>query len=218
GTVGFELDDDVSTRLRSAASHNGLTINSVVQGAWALLLSRYSGERDVVFGTTVSGRPPELPGVESMVGMYINTVPTRVHLDGSRDVLPWLRELQMQQTESRRYDFVSLAQLRSWSDLPAGTNLFDSAVVFENYPFDDAPATGGGIGVREVRSVDTTNFPLTLSAYLADRLHFDLAYDPRLFDAATARRLTDRLAMLLAAVAADPDRPPADLPWLSAGG
>src|SRR5207302_39564 len=161
----------------------------------------YSGERDVVFGSTVSGRPPELPGVESMVGMFINTVPTRVHLDGSRDVLPWLRELQMQQTESRRYDFVSLAQVQSCVDLPAGANLFDSMVVFENYPFDGASVTGAGVRVRDVQARDATNFPLGVRAYLGDRLGFDLAYDPRLFDRGTAGQVAARLRLLLTGIA-----------------
>jgi len=131
-SVSIWLSVAVSGGLRQAAKRNGLTVNTVVQGAWALLLSRYSGERDVVFGTTVSGRPAELPGVESMIGMFINTVPTRVEVQQGRDVVSWLRGLQAEQVESRRFDFVSLAQLRAWSDLPGGTNLFDSIVVFEN--------------------------------------------------------------------------------------
>ncbi|MBA2322789.1 MAG: non-ribosomal peptide synthetase, partial [Pseudonocardiales bacterium] len=125
-SVRVECPAEESARLQSVAKRAGLTLNTMVQGAWALLLSRYSGERDVVFGTIVSGRPAELVGVESMVGMFINTVPTRVRLDGGQDVLSWLRELQAQQSESRGFDFVSLALLQAWSDLPAGLNLFDS--------------------------------------------------------------------------------------------
>src|SRR5207248_11175020 len=78
GTVRLELSSAESARLHEVAMRNGLTVNTMVQGAWALLLSRYSGERDVVFGTTVSGRPPGPPGVESVVGLLLNTVPTRV--------------------------------------------------------------------------------------------------------------------------------------------
>ncbi|MGH3755824.1 MAG: amino acid adenylation domain-containing protein, partial [Pseudonocardiaceae bacterium] len=125
-TVRVELSAEESQRLQSVARRNGLTLNTVVQGAWAVLLSRYSGQRDVVFGTTVSGRPAELAGVESMVGMFINTVPTRVRLDGGREVVSWLRELQAAEVESRRFDFVSLAQVQAWSELPAGASLFDS--------------------------------------------------------------------------------------------
>jgi non-ribosomal peptide synthetase component F len=139
----------------------------------------------VVFGTTVSGRPAELPGAETMVGMFINTVPTRVTVDAGQALGPWLRDLQARQTGSRRFDFVSLPQLRSWSDLPAGTGLFDSVVVFENYPVDASAAAAHGIEVREGRGTEATSFPLGLSAHLHERLRLSLSYDPALFDAAT---------------------------------
>ncbi|MEV4051952.1 non-ribosomal peptide synthase/polyketide synthase [Amycolatopsis sp. NPDC049688] len=188
--------------VRRFAQGSGLTVNTVVQAAWALLLSRYSGERDVVFGTTVSGRPPELPGVESMIGLFINTVPTRVAAPDGQDVVAWLRDLQAAQTEARRFDFVSLSQLRSWTGLPAGAALFDSVVVFENYPLSDS-AEIGGIRVAGTQGTDTTNLPLTLSAYsLDDRLHLELAYDPALFDRSTAERLSAHLAALVDALTA----------------
>jgi amino acid adenylation domain-containing protein/non-ribosomal peptide synthase protein (TIGR01720 family) len=110
-TVAVALGANVSAELRETARRGGLTVNTIVQGAWALLLSRYSGEADVVFGTTVSGRPAELAGVESMVGMFINTLPTRVRVDGARNTAEWLRELQVAQSEARRFESVSLAQL-----------------------------------------------------------------------------------------------------------
>ncbi|MGH3815010.1 MAG: amino acid adenylation domain-containing protein, partial [Pseudonocardiaceae bacterium] len=214
-SVHVELPIDQSTRLHRVAKRSGLTSNTVVQGAWALLLSRYSGERDVVFGTTVSGRPAELPGVEQMVGMFINTVPTRVTVPDGQGVVPWLRALQDEQVESRNFDFVSLAQLHAWSDLPGGTNLFDSAVVFENYPIADTSADDAGLRVSDVQARDTTNFPLTLIAYLEEKLGFTLAYDPKLFDAATAERMAEQLRLLLAGIADDPARPVPQLPWMS---
>jgi amino acid adenylation domain-containing protein/non-ribosomal peptide synthase protein (TIGR01720 family) len=214
-SVRMELPVDQSERLQGVARRNGLTLNTVVQGAWALLLSRYSGERDVVFGATVSGRPAELPGVEDMVGMLINTVPTRVRVDDGQEVASWLRGVQDEQVESRRFEFVSLAQLQSWSDLPAGANLFHSVVAFENYPIDDAAADSARLRVGDVRGLDTTTFPLTLRAYLDDRLRFDLGYDPKLFDSVTVERMADRLLLLLAGIATGPDRGVAELPRLS---
>ncbi|MDT5024230.1 MAG: hypothetical protein QOE61_656, partial [Micromonosporaceae bacterium] len=214
-SVRLELPVDMSSRLRRVAQRNGLTVNTVVQGVWALLLSRHSGESDVVFGTTVSGRPAELPGVESMVGMFINTVPTRVKIDTGARLIPWLRTLQEDQTESRRFDFVSLAQLQDWSDLPSGTNLFASMVAFENYPLSDVTQTSG-IRVDEVQIRDTTNFPLSVSAYLTERLCVRLSYDPGLFDRATVQQLATHIEVLLAGIAEDADRLVADLPLLSA--
>ncbi|MGW7486404.1 non-ribosomal peptide synthase/polyketide synthase [Streptomyces sp. NPDC054786] len=214
--VHMELTPEVSDRLRATAGQSGLTVNTVVQGAWALLLARYSGRQDVVFGTTVSGRPAELPGVESMVGMFINTVPTRARTDGDRAVLPWLRDLQAQQSDSRRFDFVSLARIQALSELPPGEALFDSMVVFENYPFDEAAATGAGIRIQDVRAEDATNFPLCLRAYLADRLGFDLAYDGALFDRTTVERAAAHLETLLTAVADGAARSLDDLGLLTA--
>ncbi|MEU4770264.1 amino acid adenylation domain-containing protein, partial [Actinosynnema sp. NPDC023794] len=200
--VRFSLDLD------DAVQRAGLTVNTVVQGAWALLLARASGEADVVFGSTVSGRPAELAGVESMVGMLINTVPTRAVVDGAAEVGAWLRELQAAQSESRRFEHTSLAEIQSW----AGTRLFDSVVVFENYPFE---RDGDGPRVAEIDAVDNTTLPLALSASVTDRLNLDLAYDPELFDAATAERLAGWLRELIRAIAGDPTTPIADLPWLT---
>src|SRR3989440_2783811 len=113
--------------------------------------------------------------------MLSNTNPPPLRTQGGHAVVAWLHDLQLEQVESRRFDFVSLAQLQSWSDVPTGVNLFDSMVVFENYPFDEAAAEAAGVRLREVAARDTTNFPLSLRAYGAQRLGFDLAYDPRLF-------------------------------------
>ncbi|MEU7481581.1 non-ribosomal peptide synthase/polyketide synthase [Lentzea sp. NPDC042327] len=214
-SVHVELDADRSAALNRVARAAGLTANTVVQGAWALLLARYSGEPDVVFGTTVSGRPAELPGIGSMVGMFINTVPTRVQVDPAAAVLPWLRDVQAAQTESRRFDFVSLADLRSWSDVPAGSALFDSAVVFENYPIDELLDDAQVVRVLEVEGADTTSFPLALSANLGDRLRLELDYDPRLFDTGTVERLAARLALVLEGIAADPHRSLGELPLMT---
>ncbi|OLF16235.1 non-ribosomal peptide synthetase [Actinophytocola xanthii] len=213
-SVRAELDPAATSTLRAAAQRAGLTVNTVVQGAWALLLSRWAGTDDVVFGSTVSGRPAELPGVEAMVGMFINTVPTRVAVDPHRAAEPWLRELQAAQSESRRHDFLALTRVQSHADLAPGAALFDSVVVFENYPFEDA-STADGLRVAGVHTVDTTNLPLTLSVNLDERVRFELAYDPALLDPATARRATDWLLALVAGIAQDPARPLGELPWLS---
>ena len=210
------LSEEVSQRLARTARQAGLTLGTVVQGAWALLLSRYSAERDVLFGTTVSGRPDDLPGVESMIGMFINTLPTRVTVDGERTAAAWLRDLQEAQAEARRFSAVSLAELTGMSEVPSGSTLFDSMVAFENYPFDEARTAGSGVRLAEVSSRDATNYPLVLRAYQGERFGFDLAYDPELFDAATARTLADRLCLLLTELAGDLDRPLRALAWTTA--
>ena len=213
-SIPIDLPVDTSHQLHQLAQRNGLTLNTVVVGAWALVLSRYSGESDVVFGTTVSGRPAELPGVESMVGMFINTIPARVQTPPGTPVMSWLRELQTAQVDARRFDFISLTQIHNCSELPNGTNLFDSAVVFENYPLSDT-TIDDGVHILDVQAVDTTNFPLTLCAYLGPRLHLQLDYDPTLFDTSTIERIIDQLDILLNGLVAAPESTVGELPMLT---
>ncbi|WP_218053903.1 non-ribosomal peptide synthetase [Streptomyces rhizosphaericus] len=203
-------------RLQALARDEGLTLNTVVQGAWALLLARQSGREDVVFGTTVSGRPPELPGVETMNGLFITTVPTRLTVPAGSTLLSWLSAVQSGQTEDRRFDFVPLTRLRSWTGLPERVNLFDSIVVFENYPIGGDLAAAHGLALRELNGVETTNYPLSLVVYPGEELALRLGYDPALFDEATARRMAEHLTVLLTAMADTPDRAPAHLPMLTA--
>ncbi|MFH8462582.1 non-ribosomal peptide synthase/polyketide synthase [Streptomyces sp. NPDC017991] len=216
GSVRVTLDADVSARLRETAQTAGLTVNTVLQGAWALLLSRYGGGDDVVFGTTVSGRPADLPGVTSMVGLFINTLPTRARIDGGRRLLDWLGELQAAQSESRRHDFVSLAQLQTWSEVPGGTSLFDSIVVFENYPFDADALARHGLAMEQERDVEPTNYPLSVVVAPGDSLTVTLDYDPAAFDAATVDGIGASLRTLLTEMATGPERALADLPLVSA--
>ncbi|MEV5736989.1 non-ribosomal peptide synthase/polyketide synthase [Streptomyces sp. NPDC052292] len=216
GSVRMPLAADVSARLREMAQRAGLTLNTVLQGAWALLLSRYGGGDDVVFGTTVSGRPAELPGVTTMVGLFINTLPTRVRVDGRRPLLDWLRELQEAQAEARRHDFVPLAQVQSWSEVPGGTGLFDSIVVFENYPFDEGSMARHGLAMEQERDLEPTNYPLSVVVAPGDALAVNLDYDPAAFDAGTVEGLGESLRTLLAGMADAPDRSLAELPLLDA--
>ncbi|MCK7622569.1 non-ribosomal peptide synthase/polyketide synthase [Streptomyces sp. RS10V-4] len=216
GSVRVTLDAADSARLRETAQRAGLTMNTVLQGAWGLLLSRWTARDDVVFGTTVSGRPAALPGVETMVGLFINTLPARVRVDGRRALLDWLRELQTAQSEARRHDHVSLADIQSWSELPPGTALFDTLVVFENYPFDRTALARHGLGLEPERDLEPTNYPLSVIVVPGERLTIALDHDPEVFDTATVERLGDHLRTLLTAMAADPDRPLAELPLLSA--
>src|SRR5262249_14600787 len=126
------LSEATSKGLKQLGRRAQLTLGTIVRGAWALVLSRYTGARDVVFGETVSGRPPELPGVESMVGLFINTLPVRVDVDPAQRLGDWLAALQERQAEQRQYEYSPLHRVQAWSGLPAGQRLFDTLFVFEN--------------------------------------------------------------------------------------
>ena len=116
----MELSAEATAALGDLSRRHQVTLSTVVQGAWALLLGRHSGLADVVFGLTVSGRPADLQGVESMVGMFINTLPVRVRVDPGEPLVPWLRRLQAQQAELRQFEYTPLVRLHGWTGLPPG--------------------------------------------------------------------------------------------------
>jgi non-ribosomal peptide synthetase component F len=138
----IDLTVPATTAVVSFVRQHQLTMSNLVQATWGLLLSRYSQETDVVFGATVSGRPPELVGVESIVGLFINTLPVRVQISEQTELLGLLKDLQAQQIESEQFSYSSLAEIQGLSDVPKGTSLFESIVVFENYPVDTAVLEG----------------------------------------------------------------------------
>lgn len=205
-TVRATLAAMETGRLREFAQRHGLTANTVIQGAWGLLLAQLTGDSDVVFGTTVSGRLADLPGVGSPVGIFIHTLPTRAPVRRGQCVLSYLRDLQVQQSESLRFDFVSLAQLRAWCDLSGGASLFDSIVAFENYPIDDDTASSHGLRPRAIHAVEPTNYPLSVTVYPGERMSVVLSYDRALFDVDTVEHMTLRLLFLLAAITENADR------------
>ncbi|HYH82438.1 MAG TPA: condensation domain-containing protein, partial [Longimicrobium sp.] len=215
GRAERTLGPGATERLRAFARAHGLTVNTLAQGAWALLLARYSGDADVVFGVTVSGRPPEIAGVEEMVGLFINTLPVRVRVEEEIPVAAWLRALQARQAEMSDYEFSPLAQVQRWSEVPAGTSLFDTLFVFNNQPAAAAAGDGGdGGGGERALSIagqperDQTNYPLTLSvALLGDDLLFLADYAREHFGDGAVARLLDHYAGLLEWLAADGDRP-----------
>ena len=200
------LSEATTATLKALARSKQLTLNTVVQGAWALLLSRYSGEDDVVFGTTVSGRPPGLDGVEDMIGLFINTLPVRVRLPVDDGIVPWLQALQAQQVQLREYEHSPLYRVQHWSDVQRGQPLFESIVVFENYPTVSAPSGDRGFEIKDVATHEETNFPLTLGAEPSDSLLLRLTYDTSRFDAPTIRRMLGHLATVLERIAADPQQ------------
>lgn len=122
----INLSTSTTAALQALARQHQLTLNTLIQGAWALLLSRYSGEEDIVFGTTVSGRPPTLAGSDSMIGLFINTLPARVFVDAENALIPWLQQLQAQQAEARQYEYSPLVEIHGCSEVPRSLPLFES--------------------------------------------------------------------------------------------
>ena len=210
------LAPDAAAALQALARRARVTPGALVQGAWALLLSRFSGHDDVVFGAVVSGRPAELPGVEEMVGMFVNTLPVRVRVDEDAPLLPWIGALHARQVEAAAFEYVSLTQVQGWTAVPRELRLFESILAFENYPVGaggtEAPDR---LRIHDPRVVERTGYPLTVVAAPGDGLALRAIHDTSRLDGAEARRMLGAWATLLEAMAADPDRPLRDLPLLS---
>ncbi|MEU3455500.1 amino acid adenylation domain-containing protein [Micromonospora sp. NPDC006766] len=201
-----EVPTSLTEALAGAARAAGVTLNTVVQGAWAVLVGSLTGRDDVVFGATVAGRPAELPGVETMVGLFINTVPVRVRLDPAEPVTAVLAGLQERQTALQPHQHLGLPDIQR---LAGHGELFDTLVVFENYPVDPSvlDLAGTGLAVRGVHGLDATHYPLTLVLVPGDRLGLRLEYRPDLIDETTAGALLERMHRLLADIAANPAVP-----------
>ncbi|KAA3660470.1 MAG: non-ribosomal peptide synthetase, partial [Chloroflexi bacterium] len=210
----IHLTTETTAALNALARQNRLTLGTLVQGAWAILLSRYSGEQDVSFGITLSGRPASLPGVENMVGMFINTLPLRTPVPDSQPLLPWLEQLQSRQLAVRQYEHTPLSNVQRWSDVPAGQSLFDSIVVFENYP---APEDNGqqSLTINDMRYREQSNYPLALLVVPDEQMRLLVIYNQNRFEADTIQRLLGHLTTLLAAIAAQPELTLGELPLLT---
>lgn len=202
------LSAEVTSTLQFFARQHHLTLNTLIQGAWALLLSRYSGEEDVVFGITVSGRPAELPGVEAIVGLLINTLPLRVQVSPHVSLLSWLQQLQQQQAQMLQYQHSSLVQIQEWSEIPRGTPLFDSFVTFENYPVDvSLKEQSGSLKMLDIRCFFETNYPLSVTVEPGAKLLIRIDYFPTKFDTDTICRILKQLQALLENIPANAGYP-----------
>jgi amino acid adenylation domain-containing protein len=207
----------LAERLQELARGHRLTLSNILHSAWALLLGRYTGRDDVVFGVVGSGRPAELAGVEQMMGPFINTLPLRVELDGREPVLSWLRRLHARQVEMQQYEYSSLLKIQGWSEVPRGSQLFENIFSFQSYPTQHAPGgDGAGLLVEDVRVIHKTPYPLTVAAAAhGSALEFEVTYDHRRFERDSIKRLLGHLRVLLESIVADPERRVSELPMLS---
>ncbi|WP_194910418.1 non-ribosomal peptide synthetase [Catenulispora rubra] len=205
--VAVTLRPEEAQDLVRRAAELGVTVNSLVQGAWALLLSLLTGRQDVVFGATVSGRPPAVPDVESMVGMFINTVPVRVRHAPGDTFAEVVTRLQGRQAALAEYHHHGLADIQQAAGVPA---LFDTLVVFESYPIDReglsaAGEAADGITFTGFRPFAGNNYPLSLMAGIGEHLELALQYAPGVVDRDTAETCATRLVGILRRMAAGLD-------------
>src|SRR5947209_6401327 len=202
------LPAEATAALQALSRQHHLTLNTIVQGVWAMLLSRYSGEQDVVFGATVSGRPPDVSGFETTVGMFINTLPVRVKVAPETSLLPYLKDVQQSNFTLRQYEYSPTGLIHQWSEIPGALPLHESLIVFENYPVDSSQEHADlSLDVSGLRTKGAqTKFGLTILATAGTELILNLISDERRLDDAYIKRVLEHFQLLLKSIAADPEQ------------
>ncbi|MBD2207322.1 hypothetical protein H6G33_33870 [Calothrix sp. FACHB-1219] len=201
--VEFSLN--TTEALICLAKQEHLTLNTLLMGAWALLLSHYSSNKDVVFGTVLSGRPVNLAGIDAMVGLFVNTLPARVKISAEDLLLPWLKSLQIQQINLRNYEYSPLAQVQIWSNVPKGLPLFESILVVQNSKVDISQLGTQHLKLDNIRSVASTHYPLAIVAIPGANLGLHLLYDLRRFSGVTVTKVLSHFQEIIKAMVANPD-------------
>jgi amino acid adenylation domain-containing protein/non-ribosomal peptide synthase protein (TIGR01720 family) len=202
----LQLPNDLTQRLRTFAQRNYVTLNTCWQGAWALLLSRYSDQADVLFGIASAGRPAALPGVEEMVGMFVNPLPLRVQIDRAQLLGDWLQKLQVQQVEMAQYEYNPLSLIQTWSSVPPDAPLFESFLRFQNYPPMFSPDEGKpDVQIENVETMDWWQYPLSLIVVPEAEISVFILYQRHRFAAAVIDRVLKNLQTLLARFVNEPE-------------
>ncbi|MFF0532968.1 amino acid adenylation domain-containing protein [Nocardia amikacinitolerans] len=208
GDCAADLSQDETAALTAFAAAAEVTVNTVVQAAWGLVLAACVGRTDVVFGAVVSGRPPQLDGVDEMVGLFANTVPVRVRFDADISVRQLLKQLQSEQASLLEGHHVGLADIQR----AAGAGeLFDSILAYESYPVDAdglraAYRTIDGLEIVDLQGVNFTHYPVAIQVELGAELRLQVQHRNDAVTPATARALADRLRSLLSEFVAAPER------------
>jgi hypothetical protein len=198
----MSLPGEVVSSLTRLARQHRFTLSTPLQGAWALLLSYYSGDEDVVFGVTVAGRPAKVPDIETTVGLFINTLPLRVYIHPEAQLVPWLKELQTQQVSTRQYEYTPLAQIQKWSEVPSNRPLFETILNIENYPVDRSlHQLESDFRIRNVHVMEQSNYPIGMQITPeGTTLTMRIGFDANQFSAEIVNDLMTYFALLLEAM------------------
>ncbi|MBH8554251.1 condensation protein [Nostocaceae cyanobacterium CENA357] len=203
GEYCTELSASATTTIKSLIKANHLTFNTVIQGVWALLLSRYSHQDDIIFGITVSGRPASLLGAESIVGLFINTLPLRVKIYPQEKLSFWLESIQNLNLELRNYEHSNAGKVHEWSEVTGSLPLYESILVFENYPIDSTllQSSGFKLNLNNYRSIGAqTKYALTILASVDSQLRLKFIYDKRRLDDGNVSKIGEHFITLLNSV------------------
>lgn len=214
--VRVALEASETKQLRMLCRQYRLTVNTVVQAAFGLVLGRLTGHDDVLFGGVVTTRPAEIPDVESIVGMLINTLPVRIRVDHDARVADWLGMVQQEQVDCRQYDYAALSDIQEWLGQPAGRRLFDCLLTFQNYPSADPQDLDAHLPtMRRYGSTERSDFPLSVIAQIDDRLQASFTFDPKALSDSLVRSTAGLFIELVRAMIAAPEANVGQLPALA---
>ena len=204
GVRTYRVPEHTTRALNELARSHHTTVNTVLQGAWAQLLMWLTGHHDVVFGAAVSGRPTEVPGAESMVGLLINTVPVRAHITPATTTADLLDQLHRAHNHTLEHQHLALTEIHR---VTGHDQLFDTLFVYENYPIDTGALLDvHGLAITEITTREYNHYPLTLQATPGPELGLRVEFDTDVFDPASIETLIGRLQRLVVAMTADPGR------------
>ncbi|MGJ5676045.1 MAG: condensation domain-containing protein [Nostochopsis sp.] len=202
----IKLSEATTKTLLSFATKNRFTLATLVHGIWSILLSRYTCRNNIIYGCTVTGRPVDLAEVDSIVGMFINTLPINVKLNPEQQLLSWLLDFQSQLVEARHHEYTPLTQIQGWSEVPRNLPMFETIVVVENLPVSQFVRDWkGNIGFKQTGTYYRNNYPLNLVIYPDSEIIVAISYDSRRFDIATITGIIKDFQILLQEIMANPN-------------
>jgi amino acid adenylation domain-containing protein len=195
GNVSVSFDASMSKGVNAFIKKHHLTSNTLMQGVWSLVLSTFTGEDNILFGAVVSGRPEQLEDAENRVGLYINTLPLRTTIDRARDVVEWLQELQERHVEARKHQYVSLTDIRSFSDIKG--DLFNTILAFENYPVSEQVSAQKHLRIENILTTERSNYALTVVASFREKLNVNFVYDESKLSKHQLSQISDHFQFIL---------------------
>ncbi len=211
------VSEEASRRLEEVAKRWQVTLNTVVEGAWSVVMSRYSGQQEVVFGTTMSGRGGGLKGIEGMVGLFINTLPVRVEVRGEEGVREVMRRVQEKQVKVLENEHSPLMEVQGWSGVGRGVSLFEVIYVFQNYPVDAgiSEKAGAALRISEVMESSKNNYGLTVRGIPGKEMQLNVVYDSGRYEAGGMERMLSHLRRVLEGMAENEQSRVNELPMMS---
>ncbi|MGE6367491.1 condensation domain-containing protein, partial [Bacillus paramycoides] len=211
--ISSNLDAALTSKIEEFAKRAQVTLNTICQVVWGMLLQKYSNSNDVVFGSVVSGRPTEILGIEKIVGIFINTVPVRVQNEGSVTVKELIKNVQHQSNAGKPYEYLPLAEIQNLTNLKQ--DLIQNLIVFENYPIEneknDSEEDDSYFRVEKLQSREQTNYDLNIAFTLEKELMFDIMYNENIYERELIEKFSRQIRMIFEAIVENEDKLVSDI-------